>query len=119
MGRLTKTAKKGFAKTMSEELNQGTNINLDMKLVKTDLCRWAFQASNISDKIFNPGLIGFLNQNSLPWFSKKFGPHPGPKSHLEFTKKIVYPVLDNKLQQKDNDQWITSLINRTDDLWTQ
>ena len=105
--------------TTDQELCQGTAVNLEPKLIKTDLCQWAYESANLANNIFEPSLIGFLYQNSLPWYSKTVGAHPGPTAHYTFTKKFIYPILDPILKTNKNDAWIDMLIDRTDKLWIQ
>jgi hypothetical protein len=105
--------------TTEQELIQGTEINLEPRLIKTELCQWAYESAKIADVIFQPSLIEFSHQNTLPWHHKTFGPHPGPGAHYAFTKKFIYPILDPLLESNNNDSWIDMLINRTDALWTQ
>jgi hypothetical protein len=101
-----------------QELNQGTYINLQPRLIKTDLCQWIYQTSNTCNNILESGLIGFLHQKSLPWFSQKYKAHPGPLSHLIFSKEYLYPILDRSLKQQKDDQQIDNMIQRMDTLWT-
>lgn len=102
-----------------QELNQGTYVNLEPRLIDTELCNWMYKSLNISQDIFEPGLIGFLYQKSLPWFSQKYKAHPGPTAHLEFVKEHLYFKLDNILKKQNNDQWINTMIQRMEKLWTQ
>lgn len=102
-----------------QELNQGTYINLEPRLIKTDLCQWMYQTASASNNIFEPGLIGFLHQQSLPWFSQKYKAHPGPLSHLVFSKEFLYPILDSRLKKQKDDHQIDAMIQRMDTLWTQ
>lgn len=101
-----------------QNLCQGGNINLDSRLIKTNLCQWAYESSNLANEIFQPSLIEFLYQNSLPWFHKKYRGHPGPDAHYKYTKKFIYPMLDPLLEKNNNDDWIDLLVERTDKLWT-
>jgi hypothetical protein len=101
-----------------QELNQGTYVNLQPRLINTELCQWMYQSSDASNNIFELGLIGFLYQQSLPWFSQTYKAHPGPMAHLMFLKEYLYPILDNILKQQKDNQQIDTMVQRMDTLWT-
>lgn len=101
-----------------QELNQGGIIQLSNKLIDTPLCRWAYDSAKIQDIGYGPGLIGFLDQNQLPWFSNTYGPHPGPSSHLAFAKDHIFPALNPLLNRYKDDRFIEQMISKMDNLWT-
>ncbi len=100
-----------------QELNQGTPIDLSNKLVGTELCKWMYDALDIESLTYTPGMIGFLDQNNLPWFSQTYGPHPGPLAHLAFAGSQLFPILDNRLPRNKDDEWIKQEICKMDALW--
>lgn len=100
-------------------LNQGNDLDIDSnKLVSSNFIKWFYDISNIDSLAYNPGLIGFLYQNNLPWFSNKYGPHPGPKSHYEFTKKYVYPLFDHSYSIIKTQEQLDQFVDRMDSLLT-
>jgi hypothetical protein len=61
--------------------------------------------------IYQPGLIGFCQENNLDWYCDKYKSHPPSKSHWEFAKSQIFPVLDDLLLIK-NDTEPTKEINK-------
>lgn len=102
-----------------QELIKNTPIRNDHALIKTELCEWLYQSAQINQDIYEPGLIGFLDHESIPWFSNKFGPHPSPKAHLLFAKTYLYRRLDLVLKQRRDDDYIETMIEKMNTLWTQ
>jgi hypothetical protein len=64
-----------------------------------------------------PGLIGYLASNNMPYHSKKYGPHPGPVAHLEFSQAWVFPVIDRNLPIKNNMGMLEEYAKKMNNLW--
>lgn len=101
-----------------QELNLGSYINTDNRLITSELCNWLYQSIKLNLEVYELGLIGYLHSHSIPWFSKRFGPHPGPLAHLAFTKEFIYPLLDQHLTIIQSNEYIDQKITRMNDLWT-
>ena len=80
-----------------QTLNTGKIVNenklSELSSIWHDLIDWS--------NIYRPGLIGFCDANNLDWYRDKHHGHPPTKSHWEFTKSQIFPVLDNLLPIKN------------------
>lgn len=100
-----------------EEINQNPPIDTtSFKLVKNDLCKWAFDLLHIPN-VDNQGLIGFLNNNKISYYSSVYGAHPSPIAHWEYTKSHLYPILDEYYQKKCTLEHISEYVEKMDNLW--
>lgn len=100
-----------------QEVNQGGVIDTTSnRLIKTPLNNWLYKSLNLD--IYEPGLIGFLYKNNIPWYSPKYRAHPGPKAHYEFSKKYLFPKLDYIPALANDNAWVDSYIEKMDQLWT-
>jgi hypothetical protein len=100
-----------------QELNRGERVNFDLRLINTELCNWMYKCNRVYENVFEPGLVGFLHQQSLPWFHQKYKAHPGPIGHLLFSKSHIYPVLDPLLPIKKDCASIEVMIEKMNQLW--
>jgi hypothetical protein len=100
------------------EVNQGKEILHNHQLINTPLCQWFYQCSGAADNVYEPGMLGFLYENKLPWFSEKWKCHPGPLSQLAFARQHVIPILDLELPHNGDDHGLDYTISRMDKLWT-
>lgn len=99
------------------EINQNLPIDTtSFKLIKNDLCEWAFNLLNIPN-IDNQGLIGFLNNNKIPHYSSVYGAHPGPLAHWEYAKFHLFPILDNYYQKKYTSDYVLEYAKKMNNLW--
>lgn len=85
------------------------------RLVNTELNKWLYDSLQL-ESIYNPGLIGFLHNNNMPWYSTKYGRHPGTRGHYEFARNILFPELDHCLSIKNNN--IEQFVQVMEKLWT-
>jgi len=98
------------------------NLPIDdssFKLVNNNLCKWLFDSTNVCEDVYHPGLIGFLAKNNKPYFSEKYKCHPGPMSHLLFSKEHIFPKLDYLFQQKHDNEFLEEYATKMDGLWTR
>jgi hypothetical protein len=66
-------------------------------------------------RIYQPGLIGFCVENHLDWYNSKHKGHPPSLSHLEFSKKHIFPYLDKIFPVlEQNQDWMSA---KMDKLW--
>lgn len=102
---------------LETDLMPNTVESSSNRLVDTKLNHWLFKSMHL-DRIYAPGLIGYLHNNKLPWYSTKFGRHPGSLGHYKFSKEHVFPVLDCLLPIKKSLDEIESVATVMDRLWT-
>lgn len=105
--------------TTEQQLNHGIAENVkDNSLISTQLNHWLYDLLHQTAKQSTPGLIGYLVENNLPWFSKKYGPHPGPWAHYCFSRAHIFPVLDTHYEIVKQQDWLEQYAKRMDRLWT-
>jgi hypothetical protein len=104
---------------LESEINNDVEIDYQSnKLVNTLMNRWLYESLDIEKSIYHPGLIGFLAENQIPWYSSKYKNHPGTQSQFEFVKKILFPLLDPLLIEKTSDSNLVQFVKIMDRLWT-
>lgn len=94
-------------------LNTGKLVKCTMFQQDEELKQW----SSMIDwrEIYQPGLIGFCEENGLDWYNTRYKGHPPSSSHFYFAEKHIFPCLDNILPIVENDQsWKLSKMDR---LW--
>ena len=107
-----------FSMLESEMIN-GVEIEYQSnKLINTSTNRWLYESLDIEKTVYHPGLIGFCKDNHLPWYSSIYENHPGTRSQYEFAKKILFPLLDPLLTEKNSDSHLEQFVNIMDKLWT-
>ena len=101
-----------------------SELNLDSpldyasnKLVNSSLNQWLYQLLDLKD-VFEPGLVGFLYQNNMPWYSPKYKSHPGTYGNYLFASKFLFPELDKMLPIKNTIENVEEYAKVMDKLWT-
>ena len=106
--------------TTNAKLDLGTTVDCTSnRLINTQENQWLYQSLGLKDaNIYTPGLLGFLYKNNLPWFSQKYGPHPGTRSHYDFAKEKIFPYYDTRLSIRHDFDWLDTFVHKMDQLWT-
>lgn len=101
-----------------QEVNLGGPIDAkSCKLVNTPLNKWLYES--LDYVTYEPGLIGFLDDRGIPWFSPKYRAHPGPRAHFEFSKVYIFPFLDLHVEDIGDDiVHLEAFIDKMNQLWT-
>ena len=99
-----------------QELNQGIIQESLLLESKNPLIKFWYDLIDWSN-IYQPGLIGYCDQNNLPWRNKKFGGHPPSSSHLNFCNQHVFPFLDQYATVQQTDlEW---MAKKFDQMWQE
>jgi hypothetical protein len=85
-----------------EQLNTGLLSNEEISqstLVNNPLCSMIFSQLDTSN-IYLPGLIGYAQLNSHPWYTSKFKGHPGSYVHFKFLEDVLSKQFDKTFEKK-------------------
>lgn len=89
-----------------QELNVASHDTLRCgynKLTSSPIVKPIFDSLDISE-IYVPGLIGYAEENHLPWRSEKIKAHPGSLVHYLYAVEHVFPKLDKFFDVKVDNQ---------------
>jgi len=71
-----------------------TKLKYSRKLIKDNFLLKQLYDEIKTEIIYEPGLIGFADENKIKWNHKDFKNHPGSLVHYLFSKKYIFPLLD-------------------------
>ena len=97
-----------------QELLQGPKL-VGPKLVKKNLINSSTQPFVDMIGNFDRGLIGYCDENNMPWYNESFKSHPGSLAHYRYCQDIVFPRLDNFFSVVNPD--LENVANKMDKLW--
>ena len=78
-----------------QEVNNLDTLELNTdRVVKNSIVEPVYKNLEI-ENLYRHGLIGYAQENGLPWKGHQYNPHPGSLIHYKFSCEHIFPILDD------------------------